>query len=193
MHHRVMEAAAEEISLRGIKFTMHDLAIRLGISKRTLYQYFSSKEELIESIIVAKLDDVRQQRDEVVSDDQLPFDKKLYKVLTVCPRIYSSVNGTHLEEIRRYLPGVWSKIEQFIEADWSTVEAILHQAIEAKCFRPIYIPLVINILKGATKQILSYDFAACGDISKPDMFNLLAEVVLYGVVNPIKNDQGNML
>lgn len=191
MHHRIMDAAAEEISLRGVKFTMHDLAIRLGISKRTLYQCFSSKEELIESIIVAKLEDVKQQRDEVMRDNQMPFDKKLYKVLTLCPRIYSSVNGSHLEEIRRYLPGVWNKIEQFIDADWSTVETILQQAIEAKCFRPIYIPLVINILKGSTKQILSYDFSACGDISKPDMFNLLAEVVLYGVVKP-KNEQGNL-
>lgn len=70
MHHRIMDAAAEEISLRGVKFTMHDLAIRLGISKRTLYQCFSSKEELIESIIVAKLEDVKQQRDEVMRDNQ---------------------------------------------------------------------------------------------------------------------------
>jgi len=191
LHHRIMDAAAEEINLRGVKFTMHDLAIRLGISKRTLYQCFSSKEELIESLVVAKLEDVKQQRDEVMRDNQLPFDKKLHKVLTLCPRIYSSVNGSHFEEIRRYLPGVWNKIEQFIDADWSVVETILQQAIEAKCFRPIYIPLVINILKGSTKQIINYDFAACGDISKPDMFNLLAEVVLYGVVKP-KNEQGNL-
>lgn len=185
MRYRVMAAAAEEISLRGVKFTMHDLAIRLGISKRTLYQYFTSKEQLIESIVVAKLEDIRQQRDEVFSNEQLPYTEKLHKILTLCPRVFSSVDGKRMEEIRRYLPAIWNKIEQFIEDEWSAVEAILYQGIKENCFRPIYIPLVINILKGATKEILNFDFAACGDISKPEMFNLLAEIVLYGVVNPL--------
>lgn len=41
----------------GTQFTMDTLAARLNISKRTLYEHFSSKEELVEDLLLAKARD----------------------------------------------------------------------------------------------------------------------------------------
>lgn len=48
---RIMKAFIEEIREKGMKFSMDDLARRLGISKRTLYEHFSSKVEILETIM----------------------------------------------------------------------------------------------------------------------------------------------
>lgn len=51
IEYRIIQAFAEELKENGIKFTMDDLARRLGISKRTLYEYFSSKADILDALI----------------------------------------------------------------------------------------------------------------------------------------------
>ena len=40
---------------QGVKFTMDELALRLGISKKTLYELVRSKEELVERAFLGML------------------------------------------------------------------------------------------------------------------------------------------
>lgn len=44
MKQRILDAAVAEIELHGSSFRMDDLAKRLNISKRTLYENFSFQE-----------------------------------------------------------------------------------------------------------------------------------------------------
>lgn len=52
MKQRILDAAVAEIELHGSSFRMDDLAKRLNISKRTLYENFHSKNEIIERILL---------------------------------------------------------------------------------------------------------------------------------------------
>ena len=45
---RIFEACIEEFRVNGVKFTMDDLAHRVGISKRTLYETIPSKKKVME-------------------------------------------------------------------------------------------------------------------------------------------------
>ena len=53
MRSRIITAALVEMDEHGVRFTMNNLAARLGISKRTLYEHFDSKEVLVEAIVDA--------------------------------------------------------------------------------------------------------------------------------------------
>lgn len=55
MKKRILEAAVKEIELHGAAFRMDDLAKRLNISKRTLYENFYSKNEIIEKIVIERV------------------------------------------------------------------------------------------------------------------------------------------
>ena len=48
---RIIEGTIEEFKVNGIKFTMDGLTKRIGMSKRTLYEIVSSKQELFELMI----------------------------------------------------------------------------------------------------------------------------------------------
>ena len=41
---KIIDATVEEFKQNGLKFTMNDLAKRLGISKKTIYTVFESKQ-----------------------------------------------------------------------------------------------------------------------------------------------------
>jgi AcrR family transcriptional regulator len=49
---RIIESAEEMFFRYGIKsITMDDIAKQLGMSKKTIYQHFSDKDKLVESLI----------------------------------------------------------------------------------------------------------------------------------------------
>ena len=49
---RIQEKANDLFRRYGIKsITMDEIATQLGVSKKTLYQYFSDKDELVEAIV----------------------------------------------------------------------------------------------------------------------------------------------
>lgn len=56
MNGRILSVTAQEMNLHGLKFTMDDIARRLGMSKKTLYKLFRSKDELVLSVIKVGLD-----------------------------------------------------------------------------------------------------------------------------------------
>lgn len=44
---KIIDATVEEFKQNGLKFTMNDLAKRLGISKKTIYTVFESKQAVL--------------------------------------------------------------------------------------------------------------------------------------------------
>ena len=88
MKHRIMEVALEEMHEQGSKFTMSDLAHRLGMSKRTLYENFDSKEALIAAIFDTGLQDLKRQRIAIMNDNRLNITEKLQRMLTVKPELF---------------------------------------------------------------------------------------------------------
>ena len=71
MRPRIMTAALAEMDEHGVRFTMNNLAARLAISKRTLYEHFESKEVLVEAIVDAIITDLQVQRLEIVNNPGL--------------------------------------------------------------------------------------------------------------------------
>src|SRR5205823_1985521 len=53
---RILQKAHELFMRYGIRsVSMDDMAAQLGMSKKTLYQYYSDKEELIDAVVTALL------------------------------------------------------------------------------------------------------------------------------------------
>ena len=58
---RIVQAAHDLFNARGYKsVTISDLANRLGMSKKTIYQYFSGKEEIAAAVIEGALSRVNE-------------------------------------------------------------------------------------------------------------------------------------
>ena len=51
MRDKIIDATVEEFKQNGLKFTMNDLAKRLGISKKTIYTVFESKQAVLVAVV----------------------------------------------------------------------------------------------------------------------------------------------
>jgi AcrR family transcriptional regulator len=118
MKERIYKAAIEEFKEKGIKFTMSDLARNLGVSKRTLYEQFQSKDDLIGYIIQQVMDEIKQQEQAIYHDPQMTIAEKLKAILALLPQDFQYSFTRLVSEVRRYHPEQWKHIDRCMEEEW---------------------------------------------------------------------------
>ena len=91
MRDKIIDATVEEFKQNGLKFTMNDLAKRLGISKKTIYTVFESKQAVLVAVADRYAADLNSMQEELEVDVSLNVVQKLEKLLCALPEKYSNV------------------------------------------------------------------------------------------------------
>ena len=184
MRPRIMTAALAEMDEHGVRFTMNNLAARLAISKRTLYEHFESKEVLVEAIVDAIITDLQVQRMEIVNDPELDVREKLIRMFKVRSKIFMDVNDRVKLELGVQYPGLLKKAHKAQEEQWNIIDAVLAEGIEAGCFRPVYVPVLRKVLQGSVREIMDYGFLLQNRTSFDEMIGHITDIILYGIMTP---------
>ena len=187
MRVRIISAALAEMDEHGVRFTMGNLATRLGISKRTLYEHFESKEVLVEAIVDAIIADLQVQRLEIVNNPDLDVQQKLIRMLKVRSKLSTDVNDRVKMELGTQYPGLLKKAHKAKDEQWSIIEGVLQEGIDAGCFRPIFVPVLRKVLQGSVHEIMDYDFLLQNKTSFDEMIGHITDIILYGLI--ARNDQ----
>ena len=120
----------------GVKHvTMDDLATQLGISKKTIYQYFKDKDALVSSVVendLAKHALICNQSMQI-ADNAV---HEIFLLMTVLQELFRSMNPLTLFEIEKYYPLAFEKIknhkDDFI---FSMISANLEKGIAEGLYR----------------------------------------------------------
>lgn len=184
MKDRILAAAIEEMRERGIKFTMNDLARRIGVSKRCLYEHYESKEALISRIVDTSLADIVEQRRKIISDSSLTFHEKIRGIFDVRTSIFSPLlEGRIAEEIKRFMPAEWLRIDRFMSEDWKYIEEFLKTGIEKGELRRIHLPVMHKMVKGSINELVDYRFLDDNGISLKQAKLYMLDLLLYGMLS----------
>lgn len=188
MRERIIAAAVEAMNQWGLKFTMHDLAKQLGVSKRSLYAQFSSKDALIHAVIDGHLADIRASRRAILSDTTLTFPEKLRLSLFVAPKMSEATSGRAALDIQRFMPWEWERIGHFVDEEWQTIAAMLQEGIEAGEFRPICLPVLQKVIHGGMAEIMESQFLIQNNVSIKEATDAISDVLIHGILPAGKPD-----
>ncbi|NVK49542.1 MAG: TetR/AcrR family transcriptional regulator [Cyclobacteriaceae bacterium] len=125
MREKILEAAIEQFSKYGVRsVTMDDIARHLGISKKTLYQEFADKKELVKTAFdqILKLDQNKIEAFMNGSDDQVI--ETLVHLSRMMRERLQSINPVTIMEVQKYFPEAWQIFVRHKE------EVILSQMME---------------------------------------------------------------
>ena len=89
---RIYEATIEEFREKGFKFTMDDMARRLGVSKKTIYQVVRDKESLFFDTATYIYEQIKRSEQAVMDDDRLTTVEKIKAILIAMPDSYSELD-----------------------------------------------------------------------------------------------------
>ena len=181
MRTRIMQAAIAAMQEHGIRFTMSDLARRLAVSKSTLYAYFPSKEALVGTILEAIAADIQKQQEEKLQDSSISLPEKLRAMLATFPKTIGPLNDRIIDDIRRYMPGEWTKIEQFRNSRWLITKELLQQGIASGQLRPVNLAIVRAMLFGTVDELANYQFLVQNNLTFRDALTTVADILVNGL------------
>jgi AcrR family transcriptional regulator len=133
---RILSKASERFMETGFsKVTIDELASELGISKKTVYKFFPSKDVLLQAIVKALLSHVEREVSSIINADE-PFERKITRLLTLIGRQMRRFGRQFQLDIQRYAPALWTEIETFRrDRIFSQVKKMFEQAKQENIFR----------------------------------------------------------
>jgi AcrR family transcriptional regulator len=189
MKSRILQAAAQELHARGLKFTVDAVASRLGISKKTLYVHFPSKEALIAGVIDAMLTDVDSQRQTILVTD-MGLAERLAAVLTVKPKLCGKMNDLTMKDIRRSYPAEWDKIQNFHRRQVALILDLLEEGKKTGDIRPVNSHVAAVMLTGAVSKLLDQNFLSEQNLTISGVMQAITDLFLNGVLQKPNSQYG---
>ncbi|MGE5389950.1 MAG: TetR/AcrR family transcriptional regulator [Deltaproteobacteria bacterium] len=111
---RINQACRRLAARRGFyRLTVDELAREAGISKRTLYRYYRSKEEIIEGTLDSFTTEILSDTEKLLQNEKDPalLLKMALELLAEKGRFI--INPASMYDLERYYPHLWQKIDQF--------------------------------------------------------------------------------
>lgn len=109
---RILQTARDQFMEMGFsKVTMDELARLLGMSKKTVYKYFPSKQELVMEVVRFQVGEVSRGLRAIVADRELPFHEKLSRVIHYFGTAWKPPSARFLEDARKQ-KDVWEELDQ---------------------------------------------------------------------------------
>lgn len=164
---------------------MEELALELGMSKKTLYKHFPQKTVLLREVVEMTLSEMRSGVEALLNDETAPFTVRLQKLLRfVGVHASKFLQRDFLTDLQRNAPAIWSHIEAFRKEMIHTRFArLIRQGVEQGVFRSdvdqelvvlIYFSLVQNIINPATLSNLPF--------TTKQVFDSIIKLLLEGLL-----------
>lgn len=162
METKIIEKATEMYLTLGFKsVTMDDIASTMGISKKTIYQHFENKNDLVEAVTMNLFETISCGIDEIVFLNQNPIEE-LFTIKDFVIKNLKDDSTSPLYQLQRYYPQIHKSLmsRQYDKMGDCVLEN-LKKGIEQGLFRD-----TINL-----ELIGRFYFAGMTSIKNTQLFN----------------------
>ena len=182
-HRRIVAAARRSFFTNGPRsVTMDELARELGMSKKTLYEHFPSKTELVRTVILDKFRDLDAEMKQIAAQSSSDFRAALQHLLAYLHR--GEIQPVFFRDISRETPEMFRLVEnQRIELVQRYFREIFVQGSKAGIIRDDVQPeLVTEILLAAVRAVMTPEKLDSLKLGVENGFSAIIQVILQGIV-----------
>ena len=136
MKEEIVKRALNDFMQYGFKtFTMDDLASKMGISKKTLYEHFPSKNDLVEAVLDYALDMSCKNVEAFVQGDGSVIEN-VYRNQKKVKEIFNINSDRPIWELQKYYSKTYERMEiEFAKSDVRFIDKLLEKGWEEGLFR----------------------------------------------------------
>jgi len=121
----ILSEGFEQVMRTGVRaFTVESLAGSLGMSKKTIYKFFPSKEKLLLRIMQFMTARVRRQFERIITEEDNAA-RQFIKVMNMIIGVLSQVSVERMQELKVRYPRIWLYVEEFRRERLENFKAIL--------------------------------------------------------------------
>lgn len=164
---------------------MDDLAATLGMSKKTLYACFPSKQALLKAVLFEKFEDIERDLQRITSA-AAAVPAAIHDLLACVQRHTEEIHPPFVRDIQRETPELFAIVESrrrdIIQRYFGKVFRRARRAGMLR--RDIPVTLIIEILLAAVQNILNPPKMAELGMTPKTGFTAIITVILDGVITP---------
>ncbi len=136
MKEEIVKRALNDFMRYGFKtFTMDDLASKMGISKKTLYEHFPSKNDLVEAVLDYALDMSCKNVEAFVQGDGSVIEN-VYRNQKKVKEIFNINSDRPIWELQKYYSKTYERMEiEFAKSDVRFIDKLLEKGWQEGLFR----------------------------------------------------------
>jgi AcrR family transcriptional regulator len=182
---RILDQALEQFLQFGFsKVTMNEIADALGMSKKTLYQYFVSKEELLMAMMERLHQEIIAKIDALVDDGSLSLIDKWRAILETVAVHHERLTPHFLLDLQKHVPQADRCSKEFRnERLRGMIEKLIRQGTQEGVLRTdVNLILIPHIFTGAIESIVKPGTLEALRMTIPDVHNQIASILLEGIL-----------
>lgn len=183
MKERIYIAALHGILQRGLRFSVRDLASQLGISTKTVYMHFESKEKIISYIVDRSIQEMKETEEKMMTDSTLSLKEKLHRALVNIPQGVAFNNIRVLHDLKRMYPEQWRTVDEHLNHGWDHIRLLMKAGIDQKELRPFDIELFIRVYVGALYSVMDEPMKNNHHLSLEAALSETVNFLLFGIYN----------
>lgn len=110
---RILEKAADLFMRYGIRsITMDEIAAQLGISKKTIYQFFTDKDEMVEAVVDEEMKENENACREfkVNAEDAV---QEIFLAMEDMQEMLKTMNPQLIYDLEKHHPGAYRRLKQY--------------------------------------------------------------------------------
>jgi AcrR family transcriptional regulator len=165
------------------RVSVEDITSALGMSKKTFYKYFDSKENLVHQIVLRITGDMGMQIGSIIGSDD-PFVLKLNRLVSVLHVRFSKFSAAMLRDIQIHAPASWTYIQEFRRTKILTVWGnLIAQGQREGFIRPTINPrLLLLSMIGVVESVVNPRTLAEESFSTDEAIKGIIDMLFRGIL-----------
>ena len=175
---------AREIFLQGgfYKTSIDGIAQQLKMSKKTIYKYFKSKDELVRQSIINFLQLSQQNTSRLISAEHNPVEK-LYYMFRYVAEILVKVSENFLNDIKNYMPELWEEIDKSRTKILHTnLKFLIEQGQSEGYFVNTQSDILVNAFVISIRGIINPDTLIKNKLMPASALSSIVEILMNGIL-----------
>ena len=162
--------------------TTDAVAKRARVSKKTLYDSFSSKDALMEAILLSLLEENMKRWDEIMSGSGDALEK-IKVLLSFLAELLPQLQERIFSQVEEFDPVLWARIEELRNERLNRMKGLIVEAQEEGFARTDLDPdLWLILLLGTVRAVVSPRALISGGISSRELVHTIGIVFYEGIL-----------
>jgi len=164
------------------KTTMDEVASELRMSKKTIYKFFPSKEDLVMAIAKHFMKKLKGKILPALNSDKNAIEK-LGELITILAGVSDKISTKRMEEMKRHFPSIWNEIDKFrTEMMFGNITKVINQGKKEGLFLDYPTSIIMNMLVASIRTIVNPDFILHNNFSIIEAAHSAFKIIIGGIV-----------
>lgn len=155
---RILIAAREYFFTNGFsKVTMEEFAHSMGMSKKTIYKFFPSKDDIVKAITREQLISINHRCESFRNDSTMEFIDRIKSTIGYLTTEMQKMKPQFYIDVQRTMPDLWKEVENFRnEKVTSDFALMVQQGVNLGIFRSdVNVQVFVLMYASAMRSIVN--------------------------------------